>query len=336
MQPEISLQDRFGRRISYLRVSVTEHCNFRCEYCSPASGTPHFDGDEHLTTGEQQRLLGLFARMGLQHVRFTGGEPLIHPHILDLVSHAAHLQVGKISISTNGYLLEKLAQPLRKAGLNNLNVSIDTLKSETFRRITRGGDLARVLRGVEAARTAGISRIKINAVLLRDVNGDELPELAAFALERGLDIRFIETMPLGQSGKESLNSRFLSAREAREILERHFGPLIPVASSRDNGPARLYRLPDSDSGRIGFITPISENFCSACNRVRLTSSGRLVYCLGSEDGMDLRGLLRNGKISDGRLMETLRQSIWHEKPERHEFLDNPARSSRIFMMRLGG
>ncbi len=337
MQPGASLQDRFGRSISYLRVSVTEHCNFRCEYCSPAGGTPYFEGDEHLTSGEQQRILGLFARMGLQHVRFTGGEPLIHPRILDLVSHAAHLKVGKISISTNGILLEKLAQPLQKAGLNNLNISIDTLKPEVFRQVTRGGDLARVLRGIEAAKAAGIRRIKINTVLLRDVNGDDLEELAIFALDLGLDIRFIETMPLGQSGEESVGSRFLPAHEARKTLERHFGSLIPVASSRDNGPAMLYRVPGSgSSGRVGFITPLSENFCSSCNRVRLTSSGRLVYCLGSEDGMDLRRLLRNGDITDGQLIDAIQQGVWHEKPERHEFLENPARSSKIFMMRLGG
>ncbi|AEK59004.1 MULTISPECIES: GTP 3',8-cyclase MoaA [Acidithiobacillus] len=332
--PRDGLQDRFGRRITYLRVSLTEHCNFRCQYCTPEDGTPYFDRAEHLQRAELVRLLQLFVGMGLQHLRLTGGEPLIHPHVVDYVRAAKAMGIGKISISSNGLLLARLAPALREAGLNNLNISLDALDPEIFRSITRGGDLARVLRGIAAAQEAGIPRIKLNTVLLGKDNRSEILPLTEYALRHGLDLRFIETMPLGSAGSAARDAQYLPAAEARAIIEAHYGPLHPVAAARDHGPARLFQVGQA-STRIGFITPISENFCANCNRVRLTAHGRLVYCLGQEAGLDLRELLRDGS-SDDDLRARIRAGIWHDKPERHEFLDNRERSSRVFMMRLGG
>jgi len=332
--PQDRLLDHYGRHITYLRVSLTEHCNFRCLYCTPEEGTPFFERAEHLQPEEFLRLLRLFVGMGVQHLRLTGGEPLIHPRVVDYVRAARALGIGKISISSNGVLLEKLALPLREAGLNNLNVSLDALDPETFRFITRGGDLGRVLRGIRAAREAGIPRIKLNTVLLGKDNRDQILPLVEYALRHDLDLRFIETMPLGSAGSAARDGQYLSATEARAIIESHFGPLHPVASARDQGPARLFQVGEA-TARIGFITPISENFCANCNRVRLTAHGRLVYCLGQDRGLDLRELLRGGS-SDETICARIRAGIWHDKPERHEFLDNRERSARVFMMRLGG
>jgi cyclic pyranopterin phosphate synthase len=332
---ETALADRFGRRISYLRISVTEHCNFRCAYCSPAEGTPYFARENHLKPDEYDRLIGIFKNMGVRHVRFTGGEPLIHPHINALINSASRHGIGKISVSTNGLLLGRKASALQKSGLNNLNVSLDSLDPEIFQKVTRGGDLQRVLEGIDAAIDAGISRIKLNVVLLRQENGHGLPELVRYALNRRIDIRFIETMPLGSAGTEAQHDQYLSASEAQSLIEADLGKLYPSTRSTDHGPARLYRLAGNTTTQIGFITPISDNFCATCNRVRLTATGRLVYCLGQESGMDLLPLLR-GAYHDAEIGELISRGIWQDKPERHEFVSDPERSSRIFMMRLGG
>lgn len=328
------LWDQFGRRISYLRLSLTEHCNFRCQYCSPASGTPFFEHAEHLRAEEIELVLRSFHALGLQHLRFTGGEPLIHPQLLRYVRFACELGIGKLSLSSNGYLLDRLAEPLAAAGLNSLNVSLDTLDPEAFARVTRGGDLQRVLRGIDCARAAEIPRIKLNVVLMRQVNADALPELVEYAFERGLEIRFIETMPLGSAGKASQDEEFFSASAARANIEAAMGPLLPVASSRDQGPARLFTLAGGN-GRIGFITPLTDNFCATCNRVRLTATGRLVYCLGQEAGMELRQLLRAGAGTE-EVSAAIAKGVWQDKPERHLFTEDRERSSKIFMMRLGG
>lgn len=329
-----TIKDQFGRSITYLRLSLTEHCNFRCQYCSPAAGTPYFEREEHLRPEEIHSVLRCFYSLGLQHLRFTGGEPLIHPQLLRHVHYARELGIGKISLSTNGYLLDRLAKPLARAGLNSLNISLDTLNPDKFQQVTRGGDVARVLRGIDAAREAKVPRIKLNAVLLRGVNGDELAKLVEYAVTRDLEIRFIETMPLGSAGSSSQDQDYFSAADARAEIEASFGPLLPLASSRDQGPARRYTLPGG-RGRIGFITPISDNFCATCNRVRLTATGRVVFCLGQEAGMELRPLLRAG-VSIAELGRAIAQGIWRDKPERHVFTQDRERSSKIFMMRLGG
>ena len=333
MDQEADLVDQFGRHISYLRVSVTEHCNFRCEYCSPEEGTPYFDRDDHLRVEEYDRLIGLFGHLGMRHIRFTGGEPLIYPHLLSLIESAKGHGIGKISVSTNGLLLGRLAQKLRSAGVNNLNISMDSLQADTFATITRGGDLRRVQEGIEEAVKVGIPRIKINVVLLRQHNGAELPALVDYAIGKGVDIRFIETMPLGVAGSEAQDEQYLSAEGARQRIGEHY-PLEPAEAQVDHGPARLFRVPGTQT-HVGFITPISDNFCVTCNRVRLTAGGRLVYCLGQEAGIDLLPLLRGGG-GDEHIAEAVRMGIWHDKPQKHFFVSDPGRSARIFMMRLGG
>jgi cyclic pyranopterin phosphate synthase len=331
---ESALADQFGRYVTYLRISVTEHCNFRCSYCSPEEGTPFFARDDHLQAEEYDRLIRVFSELGVRHMRFTGGEPLIHPQIFSLVGSARRHGVGKISISTNGLLLGRHAEALRQAGVNNLNISLDSLDPEVFARVTRGGDLQRVLSGVEAAILAEIPRIKLNVVLLRQDNGNDLPALVEYAMQRGIDIRFIETMPLGEAGAGAQDVQFLSAAEAQQVIEQQFGPLQPVTRPADNGPARLYQLPAVRS-QVGFITPISDNFCATCNRVRLTAAGRLVHCLGQDNGLELLPLIR-GSNSDRQIAEAIIQGIWRDKPERHQFVNDPSRSARVFMMRLGG
>ena len=326
------LDDRFGRHITYLRVSLTEHCNLRCQYCSPASGTPRFARADHLRPAELDGLLAIFHGLGIRHMRFTGGEPLLYPWLVDRVAHARSLGVPKISLSTNGYLLDRLAAPLAQAGLHRLNVSLDSLDPARFAEITRGGDLERVKRGLFAAR-ALFSAIKLNVVLLRDKNLAEVPALVEFARAEGFDIQFIETMPLGAAGNSSRNDAYASVEDARALLARHM-TLEPVLGSGDEGPARRFTIPGSGT-RIGFISPISENFCAGCNRLRLTATGRLVYCLGQTDGVDLLPLLRAGRDPED-LVRLIRQKVWLEKPERHTFNDNPERAAPVYMMRLGG
>ncbi|MDA8390536.1 MAG: GTP 3',8-cyclase MoaA [Gammaproteobacteria bacterium] len=328
----LPLGDRFGRHITYLRVSLTEHCNLRCQYCSPAEGTPRFTRADHLRPAELDTLLSLFHTLGIRHMRFTGGEPLLYPWLLDRVAHVRALGVAKVSLSTNGYLLDRLARPLADAGLHRLNVSLDSLDPARFADITRGGDLERVKRGLFAAR-AVIPAIKLNVVLLRDKNLAEVPALVEFARAEGFDIQFIETMPLGVAGSDSRNTAYASVEEARALLAGHT-ELQAIAGSGDEGPARRFTIPGSGM-RIGFISPISENFCAGCNRLRLTATGRLVYCLGQSDSVDLLPLLREGRGLED-LARFIRQKVWLEKPERHTFNDDPERAAPVYMMRLGG
>ena len=326
------LHDRFGRRISYLRVSLTEHCNLRCRYCSPEQGTPRFARKDHLAPAELDQLLTVFRSLGVRHMRFTGGEPLLYPWLVDRIAHARGLGIEKLSVSTNGYLLDRLAEALAQAGLKRLNMSLDSLVPERFARITRGGDLSRVLRGLFIAREF-IPRIKLNMVLLKDENFVEIPALVDFALAEGFDIQFIETMPLGVAGSASRAESYVSVAEAEARIARSHA-LVARPRAPDDGPARRFRI-EGFASDIGFISPISENFCASCNRVRLTSTGRLVYCLGQDDGVDLLAPLRSG-LTPEALADLIRAKVWHEKPERHTFNDDPTRAAPVYMMRLGG
>ena len=330
-QPE-DLHDRFGRRISYLRVSLTEHCNLRCRYCSPEKGTPRFARKDHLAPAELDQLLSVFRSLGVRHMRFTGGEPLLYPWLVDRIAHARGLGIEKLSVSTNGYLLDRLAGALADAGLKRLNVSLDSLVPERFARITRGGDVNRVLRGLFIARES-IPHIKLNVVLLKDENFAEIPALVDFALAERFDIQFIETMPLGIAGSTSRAESYVSVAEAEACIARSHA-LVARPRAPDDGPARRFGVAGFASD-IGFISPISQNFCAGCNRVRLTSTGRLVYCLGQDDGVDLLAPLRAG-LTPEALADLIRDKVWHEKPERHTFNDEPGRAAPVYMMRLGG
>lgn len=329
---EARLGDRFGREISYLRVSLTEHCNLRCQYCSPAQGTPRFARKDHLSPVELDQLLTIFHSLGISHVRFTGGEPLLYPWLIERVAHAHNLGVPKLSLSTNGYLLDRSVQALAGAGLKRINVSLDSLQADRFARITRGGELKRVLNGLSLARNV-IPHIKLNIVLLRDENLAEVPALVEFALQQGFDIQFIETMPLGLAGAASRAENYASVAEAEALVRQAFS-LDAILRNADEGPARRFQIAGYNN-TVGFISPISQNFCATCNRLRLTSTGRLVYCLGQNDGMDLLTPLRDGHSQEA-LADLIRTKVWYEKPERHTFNDDPERAAPVYMMRLGG
>jgi len=325
------LGDHFGRTLTYLRVSVTERCNMRCEYCTLPGLATRFDRDELLGPAEFDRLLAVFQDLGIRHVRFTGGEPLIYPDLVGRIAQARALGFSQLSLTTNGYLLARHAAAISAAGLDRINVSLDSLDRERYARITCGGDLRHVLRGLDRAREV-IGRIKLNVVLLRDRNLDELPTLVAFAIAQGFDIQFIETMPLGAAGKAAIARSYASVAVAHaRIAERY--ALRPLPHQIDRGPAQCFQVEGTDT-HLGFVSPISDRFCESCNRLRLTATGRLVYCLGQTQGVDLREPLRAGEPPE-RLAALIRTHVWRDKPERHEFSEDglvvPVR-----MMAIGG
>lgn len=293
------LVDPFGRKISYLRISVTDRCNFRCVYCMPQAGIRWQPHDEILRYEEIDQIVRLAAQLGVREVRLTGGEPLVRAGLPALVEMLAGIPgIEDISLTTNGLLLEKFAGDLSRAGLRRLNISLDTLDAQRFSRITRGGDFDRVWRGIEAAEAAGISLIKLNMVVMRDVNDDEVEAMARLTLDRPWVVRFIELMPIQNQvywgeGFPLPGKAFVSVGE----VLRRLAPLglEPVDSSSGNGPAVEYRLPGG-VGKIGVISPLSEEmFCNRCNRLRLTADGNLRPCLMSDLEIPLRDALRRGE-----------------------------------------
>lgn len=323
--------DSFGRRIEYLRVSVTDRCNYRCFYCMPEGHVPCATRDEVLNAGELTRLIGLFAALGVQRVRITGGEPLVRRDIEAIIAGVKHTRgIGDISLSTNGHLLHAQVASLRKAGLNRVNVSLDSLNPAVFHHITGTDGLARVLHGIDAAKQVGLGPVKVNTVVMRGVNDNEIGRFLDYCVPRGLELRFIETMPL--NGSDTVNTRhYMSAEDILERVRSHCGAdLIPETTGRGAGPARYYRL-GSGPARVGVISAISQHFCAACNRVRLTATGDLVLCLSHEDAVPLGRLLRQG-ATDGELTAAILAGI-ARKPERHTF---DAKPSAQPMSRLGG
>jgi GTP 3',8-cyclase len=324
------LTDPFGRRISYLRLSVTDRCDLRCGYCLP-KGFKGFEEPEHwLTFQEIGRVVGAFTALGVRHVRITGGEPLVRRDLPDLAARLSALPgLDDLSISSNCTRMESLAEPLYRAGVRRLNVSLDSLRAEVFKEITGGGDLGKVLRGIAAARDVGFAPIRVNTVAMRGVNDDEIEEILAYCADNGFTLRLIETMPMGATG-QAAQDRYLDLQTLRRRLEERF-ELIPDILP-GGGPARYYRVGATET-RIGFITPISQHFCETCNRVRLTVDGTLYLCLGQDNSYELRPLLRDG-IGDAALVEHLRRAI-ALKPERHEFKERPEKVIR-FMSATGG
>ncbi|MBN1178660.1 MAG: GTP 3',8-cyclase MoaA [Anaerolineae bacterium] len=325
--------DNYARPINYLRVSVTDLCNLRCVYCMPEGGVPKLAHDDVLRFEEIVRIVRLAVEMGIVHVRLTGGEPLARKGIAELVADLAHIPgLDDLSMTTNGTLLREHAGPLARAGLGRVNVSLDTLRPERFRHITRRGELADVLTGREAALDAGLRPVKVNVVVVRGMNDDEVVDLARLTLEPDWHIRFIEVMPLGKQTYWSGNG-VVSSGEARARVEAALGPLTAVHGAGEGvGPARYYQLPGA-AGTLGFISPITEHFCYACNRLRLTADGRLLPCLLSNIAIDLRTPLRAG-ASDADLGALLLKAI-ASKPQRHHLAEN-ALSQSIPMSQIGG
>lgn len=324
------LIDPYQRKIEYLRLSVTDRCDLRCNYCLPK----HFDGfsepDHWLTFDEIERVVTAFTDLGVRRVRLTGGEPLARRHLPHLAHRLGAIpELDDLSLSTNAVQLARHAQALFDAGVKRINVSLDSLREGRYAEITGGGKLSRVLQGLQTARKTGFHPIKINTVAMRGVNDDELEDLVQYCVDNGFALRFIETMPMGDTGRAASDA-FVDLQAAREKLQERF-ELIPAAMP-GGGPARYYQVKGSDT-RIGFITPISQHFCDTCNRVRLAVDGTLYLCLGQEDRVELRPLLRQG-ISDDGLQETIMQAI-AKKPERHEFRQKPEKIIR-FMSLTGG
>mgnify|MGYP001627348607 CR=1 FL=1 len=309
------LQDGFGRSIDYLRLSVTDRCDFRCVYCM-ADDMTFLPRQQVLSLEELHRLAALFVRNGVKKIRLTGGEPLVRQGIVGLCAKIAALPgLGELVITSNGSQLVKLARPLAEAGVRRLNISLDSLDAQRFRAITRTGDLAQVLAGIDAAGAAGFARIRLNCVVMQGRNADEVLALLDYALSRGLDISFIEEMPLGEVGR-SRGESYCSSDWVRERIAERYS-LIDSAE-QSGGPARYVRLKDFPESRVGFISPHSHNFCGTCNRVRLTVEGRLLLCLGHENSIDLRTLLRRHPHSDAPLLQAIRAGL-ARKPLRHEF-----------------
>ncbi|WP_016856444.1 GTP 3',8-cyclase MoaA [Halomonas smyrnensis] len=326
------LIDDFGRRVRYVRISVTDRCDFRCVYCMSEEMT-FLPRAQVLTLEELALVARAFTELGVEKVRLTGGEPLVRRDIDRLVDDIGALPGLKdFAMTTNGASLPRYAERLHEGGLQRLNISIDSLDPERFRRLTRTGDLQRVIDGIRAAKAAGFERIKLNAVILKGRNDDEVIDLVDFARREGLDISFIEEMPLGEVSDHGREETFCSSDEVQALVEtRH--TLLPTTEST-LGPSRYFRMPDSDT-RVGFISPHSHNFCSSCNRVRVTAEGRLLLCLGNEHSVDLRAVMRRhpGDI------EALKAAIIKAmplKPERHHFTTDGDVQVVRFMNMTGG
>lgn len=311
------LVDRFGRQVNYVRFSVTDRCDFRCVYCMNERMT--FLPRAKVLTLEELATLGrAFVELGVRKIRITGGEPLVRQNVLWLLQQLGQLRdhgLAELVLTSNGSQLERMAVDLQAAGVARINISLDSLDAERFRRITRYGDLDTVLRGIRAAQIAGFQRLKLNAVILKGRNHDEVVKLARFAIENGLDISYIEEMPLGAIGDHDRAEFYYSSDAIRADLAQVF-TLTPTTENT-GGPSRYYRIPGTDS-RIGFISPHSHNFCGDCNRVRVSAEGRLLLCLGQEHSVDLRHVLRAHPGDRARLKQAIIAAM-DLKPHGHDF-----------------
>ena len=315
------MNDEFGRDIYYLRLSVTDLCNLRCVYCMPEQGVPKRQHNEILSVEEIEEIVQACVACGIRKVRVTGGEPLVRKGIIDICQRISAIpDIKELCITTNGTLLPKYASELRKAGVNRLNISLDTLKSEKYREVTRCGELNEVLSGIDAAMKAGFDNIKINTVLIGGVNDDEVPAFVEMTRDKNIHVRFIELMPIGECAGWS-RERFISNNS---VLEK-----IPeLTSEGSSGVAQTYRLPGG-KGTVGLISPISSHFCPTCNRIRVTADGKLKPCLHSADEVNLKGL------HDGQLVDTIAEAV-RNKPQKHQLTENAQSSSKRNMNAIGG
>jgi cyclic pyranopterin phosphate synthase len=311
------LIDRFGRKVTYVRMSITDRCDFRCVYCMDEEMT-FIPREQVLTLEEIVFLMRAFCELGVEKIRITGGEPLVRRNVDWLMSEIGKLKqttaLNELTITTNGSQLRKYAEPLLKAGLDRINISLDSLKEERFKELTRTGNLNTVLDGIDAAKQAGFNRIKFNSVILKGRNDDEIIDLAHFAIENNLDISYIEEMPLGQVTHRRDES-FYSSDEILERLQTVFQ--LQAITQVTGGPSRYYQVIGTES-KIGFISPYSHNFCDTCNRVRITTEGRLLLCLGQEHSVDLRSIIRRYPGDIQQLKQAIIESM-KIKPEGHEF-----------------
>lgn len=302
--------DSYGRNINYLRISLTDLCNLRCKYCMPKEGIPKIDHEEILRLEEIEKIAEEFVSLGINKIRITGGEPLVRKGILNLVESIGKMGIKDFAMTTNGLLLKKYARDLKNAGLNRVNISLDTLNETKYKSITRGGSIKNVLEGIEEAKKVGLTPIKLNVVLIGGFNEDEIEDFVNLTKDEEIDIRFIELMPIGEAKDWSLE-KFIPNSTVLEKAK----DLKPVMKEDISSPASYYKLPNG-KGKIGFINPITCKFCENCNRIRLTSNGMLKLCLHSDEEIDLKEPLRSGND----IKEIILNSI-NKKPESHYLED---------------
>ena len=326
------LIDQFGRHVDYIRLSITDRCDFRCQYCM-AEDMTFLPRDEVLSLEECARLVRVFVDLGVSKVRITGGEPLVRKNALWLFNEIGQLEkLKELVLTTNGSQLEKQSAALKAAGVKRINISLDSLSNERFKTITRTGDLQKVLDGIQAAKQAGFENIKLNTVLMRGINDDEALPLVEFAIQQALDISFIEEMPLGEVN-HARESTFISNADTLKILHNNY--TLTPSTHQTGGPARYWQVAGTQT-KIGFISPHSHNFCESCNRVRITCKGELFLCLGQEDKIDLMPLLRQYPTDDRPLIDAIMQSM-SIKPKGHDFDLRRAQPAVIrFMSHTGG
>ncbi len=325
------MRDSFDREIHYLRVSLTDRCNFRCVYCMPEKGVVFHPHAHHLSDDELVRIIRIMSTLGFDRIRLTGGEPTVRPNLVPIVEHIAAIPgIKEIAMTTNALRLEKIAEPLARAGLNRVNISIDTLDAERFTKITRFGKLESVWRGIFAAERAGLTPIKLNSVIVRGYNEEDIVDLARLTLDHAWDMRFIEMMPLGSIAEFQVES-IVTAEEMQARVQDALGELIPLEWN-GHDPARPYKL-QGGRGTLGFISSVSAPFCEGCDRVRLTSDGRLRLCLLRDDEVELLEPIRNG-ASDAELRELIGRGVYN-KPWGHGLANNVIAESRI-MSQIGG
>lgn len=330
--PTPPLQDRFGRTVDYVRISVTDRCDFRCVYCM-AEDMQFLPRSDILSLEQLHDIARAFVSLGVKKIRLTGGEPLVRNNVLQLVENIARLDgLEQLHLTTNGARLDRFAKPLRAAGVSGLNISLDSLQPTRFRELTRVGDLHKVIAGIDAAREAGFRRLKLNAVIMKGRNDDEVLDLVDFARARQIDISFIEEMPLGQIDEHNRALSFCSSADLRERINLRY----PLTTSDEStgGPSRYYRMADSVT-RVGFISPHSHNFCHLCNRVRVTVEGRLLLCLGNEHSADLKPVVDRFPGNQAVLQQAIVDAM-DLKPERHHFDLDTAPQIVRFMNMTGG
>jgi len=334
MASTLPMQDPFGRTITYVRISVTDRCNLRCTYCMPDGYLGGERPQDLLSYEEIRTVAEALVRCGVKKFRLTGGEPLVRRELHRLVGYLRSFpEVEDLALSTNAVLLGREAGRLKAAGLNRVNISLDTLRPETFKRISVNQSLDQVLEGIAAAEAVGLAPIKLNCVVMRGLNEDEVGDLARTTIEKGWTVRFIEVMPMRQN-PEKQRELYVSADEIRARLEAEFGPLTEEPRDSFAGPSSDFRIPGA-RGRIGFITPLSHTFCARCNRVRMTPTGKLRLCLFGEAGVDLREPLRAGaKVAD---LEGIVRAALRQKPESHHLaLGYSGPEAPITMSTIGG
>ena len=329
----MALTDTFGRTINYLRLSVTDRCDFRCVYCM-AEDMTFIPRAQLLTIEEMTHIAEAFVSLGVQKIRITGGEPLIRRNIQQLFHNLGQLDaLDELTLTSNGAHIEQHIQHLVDAGVKRINISLDSLQVDRFQQITRTGNLQQVLDGIDCAKAAGL-QVKLNTVILKNRNADEVIDLVEFALHNQIDISFIEEMPLGNIDDHARHEEFMSSSELRQAITSHYALETNEQSQLTAGPSRYWQVPGYTS-RIGFISPHSDNFCSSCNRVRLTATGQLLLCLGNEHAIDLKAVVRRHPHDQQKLKQAIIEAMTI-KPEKHEFqLDDEPQILR-FMNMTGG